>query len=1384
MVDQVPVTPTVCATPNVNAVEGDAQAVVSPILSVAASEDDLPMSVAPVSQDALAQQLNNIAPAAGPAPEAPVTASAPAEETAPAKVADVCEVPASLKGEPVDPATVSAAVQIAKPAAGDVQHYQVADNQNYNLAFDIKQAVISSEGNTVVIRFADGAVIFLDEFADHAGAGTKLIVDQCEAVGAPDMMQMAGLAGQLAAIAPAAGPGAGAAAAAAPTGAQGNTAPGNSGAGFSPNNLGGLPGVPGATGPLGPTDLSYHTPDALRREYVTGNRLNSTPGGINVSAPLNAVDETGGGGSAGDFKDPRTISGSLNVDYGNDGAGSIRIIAGPGSLTHHGEPINVQISADGLTATGTTPNGDVVFTFVLDPKTGSYTFTQDGSLDHPIPGNPNEPLDLPFVIRVTDADGDYKDGTAVIRVLDDAPVITNTVPASSVDETGGSMIASGHIAYSFGGDGAGSVKLVSGPSGLTSHGHAVDVSVTDTVVTGKLADGSVVFTLTLDPATGNWTYTQNLPLDHSNINNPDDVLSLGFSVRVTDYDGDGVTVPITINVHDDGPTVSSNPTASVDETGGLDTVSGVLPVSFGKDGPGSIHLNAGPTGLTSHGQPVTVTVTDTGAVGKLADGTVVFTLTLDTQTGAYTFSQKAPLDHPDSTNPDDVLNLGFTFTATDFDGDSTTGSLQISVHDDGPSAGSVSLVTDTGSASANGTLPFSYGADGAGSVSLSGSTPTGLTVNSQAVTVTMTDTGAVGKLADGTVVFTFTIDASGHYTYIQSLAMDGGPTLSLGYTAKDYDGDVAKGTITIDTGDGHPSVGLSGQNTVVVDETGGFDTVSGNLSFSYGPDGAGHVGLTGTGPTGLTSHGQAVTVTVTDTGAVGKLADGTVVFTLTVDGQTGAYTFTQKAPLDHPNTGNPDDTLNLGFGFTVTDADGDPATGALTVTVRDDGPSITSSTITVDESYGHDNVGLPNDGIWATATAGTPLTATGKLPFSFGQDGAGSVDLLSGPAGLTHHGQSVTVTVSGNTATGALADGTLVFTLAVNAVTGEYAYKQYASLDHANNCDPNDLNSLGFNVRVTDADGDAVRSTFTVGVSDDGPTATATVITVSQSVADDCNPVTPLLTATGHVDFSYGADGKCGFAFTGGPLGLYSDGQLVSVNVDGHTIVGRQECSGQTVFTFTVDPNSGAYTYTQYAELDHAGCACTIRLPISYQVTDADGDTASSSITIGVKGALIAVAEDHQVSTVVDVSQHTEVSQTVTVSDHTDVSQSVSVDSHVSTSLDGTDDAINLSVVVDHDVSQSVSASQSVSVSQEVSASSSSVINLTDVLEGQHGTVDDLASYVRVSADGHGNTVVQVDHTGTGSNFTDVAVMTGVSGVSLDSLVADGSLEVGRFLNS
>lgn len=133
----------------------------------------------------------------------------------------------------------------------------------------------------------------------------------------------------------------------------------------------------------------------------------------------------------------------------------------------------------------------------------------------------------------------------------------------------------------------------------------------------------------------------------------------------------------------------------VDETNlGPITVDGALGVDFFGDAPGTVQpAGAGSftaigsvagSQLTSQGDAVTVSVSGNQYVGT-AGGRTIFTLTIQND-GSYSFTLLDTLDHADTLDPDDVISLGFGVTATDSEGDTSTGTVFIDVHDDAPVA--------------------------------------------------------------------------------------------------------------------------------------------------------------------------------------------------------------------------------------------------------------------------------------------------------------------------------------------------------------------------------------------------------------------------------------------------------------------------------------------------------------------------------------------------------------------------------------------------------------------------------------------------------------------------------------------------------------------------
>ena len=140
---------------------------------------------------------------------------------------------------------------------------------------------------------------------------------------------------------------------------------------------------------------------------------------------------------------------------------------------------------------------------------------------------------------------------------------------------------------------------------------------------------------------------------------------------------------------DDDPTAGENPGVIADDddlsggnAGGVGDddatdLSGVLAHDFGDDGPGAISFltTGAPDGFAYE-------LSDNDLL-ILQNGTLVLTVTLDPQTGAYTVIQNAPIDHLPGDNEN---NQSFTLTyrVTDSNGDFVDGTLDINVDDDTP----------------------------------------------------------------------------------------------------------------------------------------------------------------------------------------------------------------------------------------------------------------------------------------------------------------------------------------------------------------------------------------------------------------------------------------------------------------------------------------------------------------------------------------------------------------------------------------------------------------------------------------------------------------------------------------------------------------------------
>ncbi len=158
-------------------------------------------------------------------------------------------------------------------------------------------------------------------------------------------------------------------------------------------------------------------------------------------------------------------------------------------------------------------------------------------------------------------DNDGEDGGVTTEKPNDTPEIFSA--AKTVDESAGmNLSTNGTLTFDFGDDGAGDIapsnsfSVIGSATGgiLYSNGEEVIISQTSDGYAGTTSSGQTVFTLTIDPLLGDFTYTQLKPFDHADAGDHDEPITLDFGVRISDADGDDLLSNIYIEVRDDGPT--------------------------------------------------------------------------------------------------------------------------------------------------------------------------------------------------------------------------------------------------------------------------------------------------------------------------------------------------------------------------------------------------------------------------------------------------------------------------------------------------------------------------------------------------------------------------------------------------------------------------------------------------------------------------------------------------------------------------------------------------------------------------------------------------------------------------------------------------------------
>lgn len=840
-------------------------------------------------------------------------------------------------------------IRLAKPAAGTTQTIPSAPDGRFIFDFPADAATLTRNGDDLVLTFEDGAAIQLQGFYTTYSK-EEMPSFQVDGVEISGQDFFAALDEDLM---PAAGPASGSSAA----------------RGGRYNEYGGSDLLDGIDH-LGRLDIGFDGGTQLATDTVepspyseVDHGVTVTPSGVGAATEVVTVYEAGlaGGSQAGEKDAPTMARGSLSINA-PDGVASI--VIGGVVVFENGALTGKVVSTDEgtLSVTGYDPaTGKLDFSYSLDRNTTEHVKSDpdtDTQISHTL------------VVTVTDTDGDSGSTTITVNVVDDAPTaVDDTVIGEEAQAQQGVV---GDVLEN---DKTGADGL---PNAVTSVKHGDEESMAGSALKGAYGE------LTLN-ADGTYTYKLDKNVDVEKGKSVTET----FTYTITDADGDTSEATLTITIRGD----EKEPVAPGEDKAEIVVDEGAL-----SDGSGQ-HAEHGILGKDSftvnlNGEDGTVTLKygsgeDTSTITlSLINGenftsqwlsenktltvngvkVTVTDATQETPGGPwkieYIYELTGQQAHKNAgsagaVGEKDPLSDSIDITVTDATGDMTTGSLMVTVHDDGPvlTAFWMDAQSSDTDSSIHGQLDFVFGADAAGAtltVEVGGTTFTGTKHGSE-----WTFTSQNAKPGED-----FRMNADGIFTYsrptadVQDHKAD---SYTFNVTVTDGDGDSVSQSMTVTTTEVEPDV--SDHTDLVVNEDG---LVHDNNSE------------TATGQLVVDLHGQSGTVTIGSV-TVTVAADGTVSLPKDVvaEGSYGNLTITNvdtadgKTTIDYSYTldtlythkddeGNPTSEVKNGDTFKVQVNEKD--TGTITVDIIDDVPTLTVETSSVeDQELPEDNLGSGKD---------------------------------------------------------------------------------------------------------------------------------------------------------------------------------------------------------------------------------------------------------------------------------------------------------------------------------------------------------------------------------------------------------------------------------------
>ncbi|SBS25536.1 retention module-containing protein [Vibrio toranzoniae] len=888
-----------------------------------------------------------------------------------------------------------------------------------------------------------------------------------------------------------------------------------------------------------------------------------------------------------------------------------------------------------------------VFTISFSATTlGEYTFTLLEALDH-VDGLDKNDLSFDLPVYAVDSDGDdslvsqlnvtigddvqiMQDGTLditepTVADLAAGTVTTNTIDVIPTQSADGATITE----FSFGGI----------------------VKTLDQSIVGEqqfsFTEGELFITLQ-----GQVRFEPNRDLDHSA---SEDIVK-SIVVTSSDFDNDPKTSTITLTITDGAiPTIDAVPGVTLSETNLTDgsapsgsAVTQTETITFTNQSDDVVRFRLEPTefntndALKSSGLAVELREEPQGSgqyIGFTTSSsnveTTVFTLDFNAGTlGEYTFTLIEALDHQDARGNND-LSFNLPVYAVDSEGDdSLVSQLGVTIGDDVQlmQDGTITSRESATSVETSNTLDVmpSQSADGAKVTSFvfDGKTAESLDLNVNGEQEFVFTEGSVFITTEGEIRF----------EPVRNQNHAGGDiTKSIVVTSVDLDGDIVTSTVTLKITDGDlptidfvPEVSLSEVNLSDGSSPSLPVSQTETMTFTQGSDDVSHFRIdTAQFNTSGDLKADGLVVQLKEDPAnsgsyIGFVESGGVqtdIFTITFSSLVlGEYTFTLLEKLDHlPVQGYNDQIFTLPV-IAVDKDNTDSAIKPLTVTIADDVPTITdtsvASTFVVDE----DDLGILAQ---ATGSFVTTEGADQVEVYELRNISTLEATLSSGNEGIKITeitGAANTTTYQGVTDPG----GTPIFTLVLTD-DGAYTFTLLGPLNHVTTPSNLDTLTIPFDVVAVDGDGDdSNQYRLPIEVIDDVPVMTPPT---GETVVDEDDLTgigsdqTEDTIINGLFTVDEGADGVVKYELVDEDLvltGLTSDGEslewlAVSQTGTTFTYVAQTVTSNEAVFEIVFDTSDNSYHFELFKPLQHPDGLSENTIDLNFSVVAEDFDQDQSN---------------------------------------------------------------------------------------------------------------------------------------------------------------------------